>query len=88
MHRARMGIRMLVYSWTQNFGGGSNKFGGFFGDVAFDRVVFKKATNPPPWMGIDPVVLDNLYFTSVPAPGAATCLRWFLAIAGGKRRAF
>ena len=78
----------LVYSWTQNGGGGSNKFAGFFGDVAFDRVVFKSATNAPPWMDPYPAVFDNLYFTPVPAPGAAACLLGFLAIAGGKRRAF
>ena len=64
----------LVYSWTQNFGGGSNKFAGFFGDVAFDRVVFKNANNPPPWGSIYPVKFDNLYFTTVPAPGVAVCL--------------
>jgi len=64
----------LVYSWTQNFGGGSNKFAGFFGDVAFDRVVFKNAVNPPPWGSTYPVYFDNLYFTTVPVPGVALYL--------------
>lgn len=77
----------LVYSWTQNFGGGSNKFAGFFGDVAFDRVVFKNAQNPPPWGDVYPVYFDNLYFTTVPAPGAAASLLGILAIARRRRRA-
>lgn len=77
----------LVYSWTQNFGGGSNKFGGFFGETSFDRVVFKNAQNPPPWGDVYPVKFDNLYFTTVPAPGAATSLLGVVAIARRRRRA-
>lgn len=77
----------LVYSWTQNFGGGSNKFGGFFGETSFDRVVFKNAVNPPPWGDTYPVYFDNLYFTTVPAPGAAVLLLGFVPIARGRRRA-
>lgn len=76
----------LVYSWLHYEHGGSNKFAGFMSDVSFDRVVFKNALNPPPWGDPYPLTLDNLYFTPVPAPGAAACLLGLAPIAGRRRR--
>jgi len=76
----------LLYSWSQNAGGGSNRFAGFFGDAAFDRVVFEHGQTPPPWGEIYPVHIDNLYFTTVPSPAGLAILIGAAALSRRLRR--
>ncbi|MFO0961413.1 MAG: hypothetical protein U0625_00750 [Phycisphaerales bacterium] len=76
----------LVFSWQQWGGGEQSKFVGAFGDVAFDRVVFKSALVAPPWMPPYSVNFDNLYFSTVPTPGAALGVLGLLPIAERRRR--
>jgi hypothetical protein len=63
------------------FGSTANRFGGITSTQPFDRV----------WMlplnqDVGSVYLDNLYFSTIPAPGVAGCLAAALMAAGFDRR--
>lgn len=80
----------LVYGWEQSVWGPGNESGnmftGFYGDIAFNRVRLQKPLGDYPGNGF-PVLMDNMYFSTVPAPGAASCLLWLASIGTRRRRA-
>ncbi len=77
----------LVHSWDPEVGGWVNNFIGFFGDISFDRVVLLQPFSEYPGPDNTRVAMDNMYFSTVPAPSAATCLMVFLAMHGRRRKA-
>ena len=64
---------------TEFFGTLQNRFGGITSDQPFDRVWMLPANQD-----VGSVYLDNLYFSTIPAPGVAACLASAL-VAGGFR---
>ncbi|MDZ4829632.1 MAG: hypothetical protein SGJ09_05460 [Phycisphaerae bacterium] len=52
--------------------GGVNNFRGIVSSIAFDRVMFLGYTLGPP--ACDPILIDNIYFASVPTPSAIALL--------------
>jgi hypothetical protein len=59
---------------------GQSSFVGFAGDLSFDRVELKNF----PWPECSNVSIDNIYFSTIPAPGAAAGVG-LLAVRGRRR---
>jgi hypothetical protein len=60
---------------------GQSNFVGFSGDLQFDRVELKKF----PWNECGDIGIDNIYFSTIPAPGAAVGLVGLLMLRGRRR---
>ena len=59
-----------------------DQFAGFTSDLAFDRVLMKPPLAPPPFC--DEVFVDDIYFQTIPAPGAGALLG--VVLFGSRRR--
>ena len=59
---------LMVYEGPVDPDSGYNNFRGIVSSVAFDRVLMHGITLGPP--ACDPIAIDNIYFASIPAPGA------------------
>lgn len=86
------GINAWLYAgdtllgYVQNGGGsGVNFFLGFTSDVAFDRIVLRDFSMPPPFP-CNEVHIDNLYFSAVPSPGVLAALALGASLTGRRRR--
>ncbi len=73
--RLYLGDTLVGQSYSQT--GGASKFVGLTSDIAFDRVQFEAT-------GGGPVATDNIYFSTVPGPGAVGLLE--LALLTRSRR--
>jgi len=62
----------LLYVSPLDGDSGYNNFRGIVSSLPFDRVMFLGDTLGPPQC--DDIAVDNIYFASVPAPGAAALL--------------
>jgi MYXO-CTERM domain-containing protein len=73
----------LLYT-SLSTGSGLNNFRGVLSTQPFDRVVMRGDTLGPP--SCDPISVDNIYFSSVPGPGALPLLALGCLGRGRRRR--
>lgn len=74
-----------LVAYIQSTGSGVNRFLGLTSDIAFDRVVLRDFSMPPPF-ACNEVHLDNLYFSTVPSPGAVAVMALGGWLPGRRRR--